>query len=206
MVPLGHVPPAERHRRPGQAVVVSEADDLGGPKAPVGRPHARAAVQGLKLRPIGPVVEPVLVGLDGLRRLVPEHDESSHHGRDVDRLPVPVQDQCRELQHVPGHHRLRQGCSEGVRRGLNPSPRAPRTRVLPLHHGHHRKGGRIHRLAPERKSEGFEPSSPFRGNRLSRAARQTVSDYLPFEWTAGESNPLISGVQSRCRPVGPAAR
>src|SRR5918993_4203168 len=34
-----------------------------------------------------------------------------------------------------------QGHIEGVRRGLNPSPRAPRARVLPLHHGHHRRVG-----------------------------------------------------------------
>ena len=67
-----------------------------------------------------------------------EQDEGPHHGRDVDRLPVPVQYQRGMFQHVTGHRRLRQVCSEGVRRGLNPSPRAPRTRVLPLHHGHHR--------------------------------------------------------------------
>ena len=49
MVALGHVSPAERHRRPGQAVVVRQADDLGGPEArgvPTGctggRPRARA--------------------------------------------------------------------------------------------------------------------------------------------------------------------
>ena len=37
--------------------------------------------------------------------------------------------------------------------------------------------------------QGIRTLIPLRGNRLSRAARQTVSDYLPFEWTAGESNP-----------------
>ena len=63
------------------------------------------------------------------------------------------------------HRRLRQGCGEGVRRGLNPSPRAPRARVLPLHHGHHRKGGRIHRLAPERKGRESNPQ----GSSLARS-------------------------------------
>ena len=59
------------------------------------RPDARAAGVGLQLRPLGPVVEAVLVRLDDLRRLVPEHDQRPDHGRDVDRLPVPVQDQRR---------------------------------------------------------------------------------------------------------------
>ena len=61
MVPLGDIPPAERHRRPRQAVVVRKADDLGKPEAPVGRPHAWAAVQRRELGPGGPVVEPVLL-------------------------------------------------------------------------------------------------------------------------------------------------
>jgi hypothetical protein len=39
------------------------------------------------------------------------------------------------------------------------------------------------------EGKGFEPSFPSRGNRLSRTARRTVSDYLPFEWTHRESNP-----------------
>src|SRR5580700_4629420 len=51
------------------------------------------------------------------------------------------------------------------------------------------------------EGKGFEPSSARGRNRLSRAARPTVSGYLPFfasrylfcrqtaEWTAGESNP-----------------
>ena len=49
VVALGHVPPAERHRRAGQPVVVGQADDLGDPQAAAvptgrtgGRPRARA--------------------------------------------------------------------------------------------------------------------------------------------------------------------
>jgi hypothetical protein len=141
VVALGDVSPAERHRRAGKPVVVRQADDLRGPEAPVGRPHARPVSRRCERRPVGPVVEPVLVRLDSLRRLVPEHDERSQHGCDMDWLPVPVQDQRGKLEHVAGHHCLhRQGNTEGVRRELNPSLRAPQARVLPLHHGHHRKG------------------------------------------------------------------
>ena len=42
MVALGHVPPAEGHRRPGQPVVVRQADDLGDPEPRPRRPDARA--------------------------------------------------------------------------------------------------------------------------------------------------------------------
>jgi hypothetical protein len=52
----GHVPSAEGHRRAGQAVVMRQADDLGGPEAAACRPYARAAVRRLELRPAGPVV------------------------------------------------------------------------------------------------------------------------------------------------------
>jgi hypothetical protein len=39
------------------------------------------------------------------------------------------------------------------------------------------------------EGKGFEPSSRLVGNRLSRAARPTVSGYLPFQWTHRELNP-----------------
>ena len=146
---------------------------------------------------VGPVVEPVLLRLDGLRRLVPEHDESPHHGRDVDRLPVPVQDQCGKLQYVAGHRRLRQGRSEGVRRGLNPSPRAPQTRVLPLHHGHHRKGGRIHRLAPERKGRESNPQGSHRLARFPGGSRLRSGGPSVSSVSVGDA-----GVEPRGEPPG----
>ena len=56
------------------------------------------------------------------------------------------------------------------------------------------------------EGEGFEPSSPSRGNRLSRTARQTVSDYLPFEWTHRESNPDLRHAMATSSPwtMGPS--
>ena len=56
------------------------------------------------------------------------------------------------------------------------------------------------------EGEGFEPSSPSRGNRLSRTARQTVSDYLPFEWTHRESNPDLRHARATSSPwtMGPS--
>src|SRR4051794_30456598 len=56
MVALRHIPPAERHRRPGQAVVVRQADDLGGPEAAACRPPAPGAVPGAALPPPRPGV------------------------------------------------------------------------------------------------------------------------------------------------------
>ena len=41
----------------------------------------------------------------------------------------------------------------------------------------------------ERKARDSEPSSRLVENRLSRAARPTVSGYLPYQWTHRESNP-----------------
>jgi hypothetical protein len=51
------------------------------------------------------------------------------------------------------------------------------------------------------EGKGFEPSSLITENRLSRAARPTVSGYLPvliLKWTTGESNPdlLVAGQAS----------
>ena len=42
------------------------------------------------------------------------------------------------------------------------------------------------------EGKGVEPSSPVRENRISRAARPTISGYLP-KWTAGELNPDFLG-------------
>ena len=59
---------------------------------------------------------------------------------------------------------------------------------------------------PGAEGEGFEPSSPSRGTRLSRTARQTVSDYLPFEWTHRESNPDLRHARATSSPwtMGPS--
>src|SRR4051794_28201178 len=77
-------------------------------------------------------------------------------------------------------HRWATSAGAGAQ-GFEPCPRVLEARCsprsIPLKSGQRAEG------------KGFEPSFPTWGNRLSRTARQTVSDYLPFEWTAGESNP-----------------
>jgi hypothetical protein len=100
--------------------------------------------------------------------------------------PARVQEQPREPEHVTDHHRLRHGRGEGVRRGLNPSPRAPRTRVLPLHHGHHRERGPDHRPAPQRKGRESNPQ----GSALARSP--------------GGSRPRSGGPSVSSVPVGDA--
>ena len=84
------------------------------------------------------------------------------------------------------HRRLRRGRGEGVRRGLNPSPRAPRARVLPLHHGHHRSV--VESTGSRRSGRG--------GSRTRKAHRSPalqagpVSDRVAFR---------IFGSSGRCR-------
>ena len=53
--------------------------------------------------------------------------------------------------------------------------------------------------------QGIRTLIPSRGNRLSRTARQTVSDYLPFEWTHRESNPDLRHARATSSPwtMGP---
>ena len=55
------------------------------------------------------------------------------------------------------------------------------------------------------EGKGFEPSSPFRGNRLSRAARQTGIRLPSVRVDRRGVEPRFP-VQSRCRTLGPAAR
>ena len=88
-----------------------------------------------------------------------------------------------------------------------------------------------HRPITTSGRQGIRTLIPTCGNRLSRAARPTVSGYLPFQWTHRGSNPdlqtaslmsslwtmspsdsgppgsrtPISWLQARRRPVGPAA-
>ena len=50
------------------------------------------------------------------------------------------------------------------------------------------------------EGKGVEPSSPVRENRISRAARPTVSGYLP-KWTAGELNPDSLGANQVSYPL-----
>ena len=53
---------------------------------------------------------------------------------------------------------------------------------------------------------GIRTLIPSRGNRLSRTARQTVSDYLPFEWTHRELNPDLRHARAMSSPwtMGPS--
>ena len=157
---------------------------VGGPTARAGRrPEAQAPTTRASR-------EPVLVQLDGLRRLVPEHDDA--------RSTVVTWTGCqfRFNTSVGSSSTLRviiaseQGCKEGVRRGLNPSPRAPRTRVLPLHHGHHRKRGRIHRLRAEAEGAGVEPARLI-ARPLSRRVPSPVGwpfRILGLQWAMQGSN------------------
>src|ERR1043166_8416523 len=56
------------------------------------------------------------------------------------------------------------------------------------------------------EGKGVEPSSQQCGNCLSRAARPTVSGYLPYFSGPPGSRTPISCLQGRCLPLGPAAR
>ena len=88
--------------------------------------------------------------------------------------------------------------AELTARDRSSTPTRTRTRNSSLEARHdppfHHRGTRA-------EGKGFEPSSPSRGNRLSRTARPTVSGYLPFEWTHRESNPDLRPRQGRCRPA-----
>lgn len=81
--------------------------------------------------------------------------------------------------------------SQDVRRGLNPSPRDPHSRVLPLHHGHQHAVTRWLRSTWAR-------------------SRSLQSTFRPNEGAASSGPPgsctPISCVQNRCRALGPAAR
>ena len=89
--------------------------------------------------------------------------------------------------------------SAGCPTGIEPVPRGPRPRVLPLHHGHRPPSGR----------GGIRTPMPRRAHWLAPRPGQAVSGSLPSpkhrSGPPGNRTP-ISGLQDRRLPVGPAAR
>ena len=103
VVALEDVATAERDRVVTRPVVPGQGEHLGHAEAEPDRPDEQLAVAGRQLRPVGPLVEPEVVGIDDVGRLVPEQDQRPRDRGDVNGLPVAVEHQCRSLQNAHTH-------------------------------------------------------------------------------------------------------
>ena len=130
----------------------------------------------------------------------------------TDTISSPGWIRTSDLSHVTGMScPLNDGTVQVPRPGFEPgTPRSKRGMMV-----HFTIGASIPRNT-ERKARESNPHLRWE-NRLSRAARQAVSGYLPYafvdccplqrlKWTAGELNPDFLGASQASSRVGPAAQ